>query len=97
MKTRLALVAVTTNHTGPWQRVKGHEQGVLIEGLGSGELITMHCEFKELEPAFLVFNANGQFPFPNSLVRFRFQKSNTSGSSTFVKVVISNADVHVQH
>jgi hypothetical protein len=95
MKTRLALVAVTSNHIGPWQRVKGHEGGILIAGLGDGELITMHCEFKELPDALLMHNANGQFPFPIGLKRFRFEKSNTQGNSTFVKVVIADADLHV--
>ena len=87
----MALVAVTSDHIGPWQRAKGHERGILIEGLGVGELVKMHCEFKSLLEMTYGYSADGQFPFPSDIVRFRFEKIASGRHPTFVKVVLEDA------
>lgn len=83
--TRQALVAVVGSHEGPWQCSRGHEDGILIKGLGMGELVILE---RDSGPP-ITFGLDGQYPFPKSK-RFRFikQASLFGDNETYVEVIL---------
>lgn len=85
-------MACKGTHEGPWQRSRGHEVGIIVKGLGMGELIIL--EGVGTHP--VTFLQDGQYPFPKLTTRFRFikQASLFDNQETFVQVVLSGpADV----
>lgn len=89
MATRQALVAVLDQFEGPWQRARGHEKGIIIKGLGEGEVVVLECESLTSSGIQLelpqTFTTNGHFPFIPCF-RFRFVKLNGGVSETSVEI-----------
>lgn len=89
MKTRMALVAVRETYEGPWQRARGYETGVVIEGLEEGAKVLLESMLSGQFNLPIEYEQCGTFHFFPPCEKFRFVKqANHQPSATYVKVII---------